>query len=180
MDIYLVPGLLLYFIFSFIWMTTLYSHHLLKISTIIFSIILILQRRKVKHKQVENLAYSHIERKQQNRNFNQYNQITYILPPFEQKVSPASDFLFFYLLLFLYSRQTICYYLPCIFLIMNVSVPATIVPIAARACTLYIYKPGLINLIKVWGFPNFQHGILFTFCVPFSYLFSSLMTLLTL
>ena len=50
MDLYLVPGLLLYFIFSFIWMTIFYSHNLLKISTIIFSIILILQRRKVKHK----------------------------------------------------------------------------------------------------------------------------------
>ena len=69
----LVPGLLLYFIFSFIWMTPSYSHNLMKIGTIIFIIILILQRRKVKHKEVENLAEGHIERKQQNQNLNQAN-----------------------------------------------------------------------------------------------------------
>ena len=50
MDLYLVPGLLLYFIFRFTWMSTFYSHNLLKISTIFFIIILILQRRKVKLK----------------------------------------------------------------------------------------------------------------------------------
>ena len=36
MDLYLVPGLLLYFIFRFTWMSTFYSHNLLKISTIFF------------------------------------------------------------------------------------------------------------------------------------------------
>lgn len=66
----LVPGLLLYFIFSFIWMIPSYSHNMMKIGTIIFISILILQRRKVKHKEVENLAKGHIERKQQNQNLN--------------------------------------------------------------------------------------------------------------
>lgn len=165
MDLYLVPGLLLYFIFRFIWMSTFYSHNLLKISTIFFIIILILQRRKVKHKQVENLAYSHIERKQQNQNLNQYNQITQFHP--FNNVSPANDFLFCHLLLFLHSKQTICYSLPCIFLIMNVSVPATVVPIAARAFILYIYEPGLINLINL----GVSQTLSMPSCLHFVYLF---------
>lgn len=102
MDLYLVPRLLLYFIFSFIWMSTFYSHNLLKISAIIFIIILILQRRNVKHKQAENLACSHIvERKQQNQNLNQYNQIAYIVPPFNKRF-PASDFLLSFTTFFIF------------------------------------------------------------------------------
>ena len=118
----LVPGLLLYFIFSFIWMTPSYSHNLMKIGTIIFIIILILQRRKVKHKEVENLAEGHIERKQQNQNLNQANQATQF-NPFNQRFPQLKLMTFFFVLttLFIF-QQDICYHLPCIFLIMNVSV----------------------------------------------------------